>query len=141
MPPEVHVVGVVNRVMEELDQEPIENEQKGGGVRLRQVANVLREDVDFMLVSGNYRPDFRSINRFWIGVMREGLGGCQRSAESLIEVGGRACSGGANKSGGLPIHPQVWRRGKTEWSLLCNAHNIANWRSNNHQFAILHLHC
>jgi transposase len=67
--PEDHLVRVVNRVMEELDLEPILNEYKGGGTSsyhprmilkvlvyaytqnvnsLRQIAKGLRENVNFM---------------------------------------------------------------------------------------------
>jgi transposase len=92
--PEDHLVRVVNRVMEELDLEPILNEYKGGGTSSyhprmmlkvlvyaytqkvnssRQIAKGLRENVNFMWISGNNRPDFRTINRFRSSVMKDGI--------------------------------------------------------------------
>ena len=92
--PEDHLVRVVNRVMDELDLEPILNEYKGGGTSSyhprmmlkvlvyantqkvnssRQIAKGLRENVNFMWISGNNRPDFRTINRFRSSVMKEGI--------------------------------------------------------------------
>jgi transposase len=92
--PEDHLVRVVNRVMDELDLEPILKEYKGGGTSSyhprmmlkvlvyaytqkvnssRQIAKGLRENVNFMWISGNNRPDFRTINRFRSSVMKEGI--------------------------------------------------------------------
>jgi transposase len=92
--PEEHLVRVVNRVMDELDLEPILNEYKGGGTSSyhprmmlkvlvyaytqkvnssRQIAKALRENVNFMWISGGNRPDFRTINRFRGSVMKEGI--------------------------------------------------------------------
>lgn len=92
--PADHLVRVVNRVMDELDLEPILNEYKGGGTSSyhprmmlkvlvyaytqkvnssRQIAKGLRENVNFMWISGNNRPDFRTINRFRSSVMKEGI--------------------------------------------------------------------
>lgn len=92
--PEDHLVRVVNRVMDELDLEPILNEYKGGGTSSyhprmmlkvlvyaytqrvnssRQIAKGLRENVNFMWISGNNRPDFRTINRFRSSVMKDGI--------------------------------------------------------------------
>jgi len=92
--PEDHLVRVVNRVMDELDLEPILNEYKGGGTSSyhprmmlkvlvfaytqkfnssRQIAKALRENVNFMWISGGNRPDFRTINRFRSSVMKEGI--------------------------------------------------------------------
>jgi transposase len=92
--PEDHLVRVVNRVMDALDLEPILNEYKGGGTSSyhprmmlkvlvygytqrvnssRQIAKGLRENVNFMWISGNNRPDFRTINRFRSSVMKDGI--------------------------------------------------------------------
>jgi len=92
--PEDHLVRVVNRVMDELDLEQVLNEYKGGGTSSyhprmmlkvlvyaytqkvnssRQIAKGLRENVNFMWISGNNRPDFRTINRFRSSVMKEGI--------------------------------------------------------------------
>jgi transposase len=92
--PEDHLVRVVNRVIDSLDLEPILSEYKGGGTSSyhprmmlkvlvyaytqkvnssRQIAKALRENVNFMWISGNNRPDFRTINRFRSSVMKEGI--------------------------------------------------------------------
>lgn len=92
--PEDHLVRVVNRVIDSLDLEPILNDYKGGGTSSyhprmmlkvlvyaytqkvnssRQIAKALRENVNFMWISGNNRPDFRTINRFRSSVMKEGI--------------------------------------------------------------------
>ena len=92
--PEDHLVRVVNRVMDELNLEEVLNEYKGGGTSSyhprmmlkvlvyaytqkvnssRQIAKGLRENVNFMWISGNNRPDFRTINRFRSSVMKEGI--------------------------------------------------------------------
>ena len=39
----------------------------------RQIAKGLRENVNFMWISGNNRPDFRTINRFRSSVMKDGI--------------------------------------------------------------------
>ena len=90
--PEDHLVRVVNRVIDRLDLEPILKQYKGGGTSSyhprmllkvlvyaytqkvnssRQIAKGLRENVNFMWISGNNRPDFRTINRFRGSVMKE----------------------------------------------------------------------
>jgi transposase len=92
--PADHLVRVVNRVMDELDLEEVLNEYKGGGTSSyhprmmlkvlvyaytqkvnssRQIAKGLRENVNFMWISGGNRPDFRTINRFRSSVMKEGI--------------------------------------------------------------------
>lgn len=92
--PQDHLVRVVNRVMDELDLEPILEEYKGGGTSSyhprmmlkvlvfaytqkvnssRQIAKALRENIAFMWISGGNRPDFRTINRFRSSVMKEGV--------------------------------------------------------------------
>jgi transposase len=92
--PEEHLVRVVNRVIDNLNLEPILNEYKGGGTSSyhprmmlkvlvyaytqkanssRQIGKALRENVNFMWISGNNRPDFRTINRFRSSVMKDGI--------------------------------------------------------------------
>src|SRR3989337_377366 len=92
--PANHQVRVVNRAVERIDIEPLLNEYKGGGTSSyhprmmlkvlvyaytqkvnssRQIAKALRENVNFMWISGNNRPDFRTINRFRSSVMKEGI--------------------------------------------------------------------
>ena len=83
--PENHLVRMVNSSIEKMDINPIINEYKGGGTssyhpkmllkvivyaytqRLyssRRIAKALRENINYMWLSGNNRPDFRTINRF-----------------------------------------------------------------------------
>ena len=92
--PEDHLVRVVNRVIEGLDLDPILRKYKGGGTSSyhprmllkvlvyaytqrvnssRRIAKGLRENVNFMWISGNNRPDFRTINRFRGSVLKEGI--------------------------------------------------------------------
>jgi len=76
---------VVNRAVEQIDLEPLLRKYKGGGTSSyhprmmlkvlvyaytqriyssRQIAKGLRENVNFMWLSGGNRPDFRTINEF-----------------------------------------------------------------------------
>jgi transposase len=93
--PENHVVRVVNETIEKMDLSILMKQYKGGGTSSfhpkmmlkvliyaytqriyssRQIAKALRENVNFMWISANNRPDFRTINRFRGVVMREMLG-------------------------------------------------------------------
>ena len=92
--PADHLVRVVNRVIDGLNLDKILKQYKGGGTSSyhprmllkvlvyaytqrvnssRQIAKGLRENVNFMWISGNNRPDFRTINRFRGSVMKEGV--------------------------------------------------------------------
>lgn len=83
--PAGHQVRVVNRAVEQIDLEPLLRKYKGGGTSSyqpgmmvkvlvyaytqriyssRQIAKSLRENVNFMWLSGGNRPDFRTINGF-----------------------------------------------------------------------------
>ena len=83
--PEDHLVRVVNRVVDEMDISAIEAKYKGGGTSAyhprmmlkvllygyvernyssRGIAKALRENVNFMWLSGMNRPDHRTINGF-----------------------------------------------------------------------------
>lgn len=85
------MVRVVNRVIDSLDLEPILNEYKGRcacnyhphmmlkllvyaytqkGNSSRQIAKSLHENVNFMWISDNNRPDFRTISRLRSSVMK-----------------------------------------------------------------------
>ena len=89
--PEDHLVRVVHEAIEKMDLDPLLKRYKGGGTSSyhpkmmlkvlvyaysqrvyssRQIAKALRENVYFMWISGNSRPDFRTINRFRGEVMR-----------------------------------------------------------------------
>ena len=85
MIPEKHIVRTVNRVIETMDLKALINTYKGGGrssynpvmmlkvlvyayvmkiYSSRHVAKALREDINFMWISGQQSPDFRTINNF-----------------------------------------------------------------------------
>lgn len=80
-----HLVRVVNTFVEQMDIQPLLAKYKGGGTSSyhpkmmlkvfiyaytqkvfssRRIAKALRESIPFMWLSGNNRPDFRTINRF-----------------------------------------------------------------------------
>jgi transposase len=83
--PADHLVRVINQAIDQLDLEPLQKQYKGGGTSSfhpvmmlkvivyaysekvyssRRIAKALRENVNFMWISGNNRPDFRTINHF-----------------------------------------------------------------------------
>lgn len=83
--PEGHLVRVVNRVIDKIDISTLLRKYKGGGTSAyhprmmlkvlvyayveriyasRQIAKALRENVNFMWLSGMNRPDFRTVNGF-----------------------------------------------------------------------------
>ena len=83
--PAEHVVRVVNRAIDGIDLEPLMKQYQGGGTSSyhprmmlkilvyaytqriyssRQIAKALRENVNFIWLSGGNRPDFRTINGF-----------------------------------------------------------------------------
>jgi transposase len=89
--PENHMVRVVNKTIEGLNIEPLIATYKGGGsssyhpsmmVKVlvyaylskvyssRLIAKALREDVNYMWISGMQRPDFRTINLFRSGHLK-----------------------------------------------------------------------
>lgn len=90
--PEEHLVRVVNRMVDQIDLSPLLAKYKGGGASSyhprmmlkvlvyayaekiyssRRIAKALRENVNFMWLSGGNRPDFRTINGFRSGTMKE----------------------------------------------------------------------
>ena len=89
--PAEHLVRVVDGALEKMDLSPLLRQYKGGGTSSyhpkmmlkvlvyaysqriyssRQIAKALRENVYFLWLSGQNRPDFRTINRFRSTVMR-----------------------------------------------------------------------
>jgi len=107
--PGQHLVRAVDSAIERMDLGPLLRRYKGGGTSSyhpkmmlkvlvyaysqrtyssRQIAKALRENVHFMWLSGQSRPDFRTINRFrstvMRGVMEEVFGAV---VELLIEEG------------------------------------------------------
>jgi len=90
--PENHLVRVVNTVVDQLDLSAIINEYEGGGTSSydprmmakimlygyalkiytgRKIAKALGQDVTFMWLAAYNRPDFRTINLFRSGVLKE----------------------------------------------------------------------
>lgn len=89
---ENHIVRVVSRVVDKMNIDPLLKTYKGGGTSSfhpkmllkvivyaytqkrftsRQIAKALREDITFMWLSGNSRPDFRTINNFRTSRLKE----------------------------------------------------------------------
>jgi transposase len=89
--PPKHLVRVVNAAIEKMDLSALMAQYKGGGTSSyhpkmllkvliyaytqqlyssRKIAKALRENIYFMWLSGNQRPDFRTINRFRSEVVR-----------------------------------------------------------------------
>jgi transposase len=89
--PAGHLVRMVNEMIEELDLEPLFQQYKGGGTSAyhpkmllkviiyaytqrtfssRQIAKALRENINFLWLSGMNQPDHRTINRFRGEIMR-----------------------------------------------------------------------
>lgn len=89
--PDGHLVRVVNGIIDQIDPEPLIRQYKGGGTSAynpimmlkvviyaytqrifssRQIAKALRENINFMWLSGMNRPDFRTINRFRGEIMK-----------------------------------------------------------------------
>jgi len=83
--PKNHLVRVIHQFVERMDIRPLEAKYKGGGTSSyhpkmmlkvylyaytqkiyssRRIAKALRESLPFMWLSGNNRPDFRTINYF-----------------------------------------------------------------------------
>jgi len=83
--PENHLVRVVNRAIESIKLEPLLKKYKGGGTSSyhpamllkvlvyaytqrvyssRQIAKAVRENVNYLWLSGGNQPDFRTINAF-----------------------------------------------------------------------------
>ena len=90
--PRDHLVRVVDRTLEEMDLTRLYAPYKGGGTTSydpkmmlkvivyayalkiysgRKIARALRQDITFMWLSGMSRPDFRTINLFRSGVLKE----------------------------------------------------------------------
>jgi transposase len=105
--PKDHLVRVVNQTIEVLNIDPLLRKYKGGGTSSfhpkmmlkvmiyaysqriytsRKIAKALRENIQFMWISGGNKPDFRTINRFRGSVMKEVVGEVFTSVlEYLVE--------------------------------------------------------
>ncbi len=104
-----HLVRVVNRVVEELDIEPLLAKYKGGGTSSyhprmmlkvivygytqkiyssRKIEKALWENIGFMWISGGNKPDFHTINNFRSATMKEAVRAVFGSMmEFLVEEG------------------------------------------------------
>jgi len=109
MIPDNHLVKIVSAAIEKMNIKPLEKKYKGGGTSSyhpkmmlkvivyaysqriyssRQIAKGLRENIHFMWLSGNSKPDFRTINRFRSSVMKDIIDEIFTSVvELLIEAG------------------------------------------------------
>lgn len=106
---EDHLVRVINRAIDQLDLEPLLKQYKGGGTSSfhpgmmlkvivyaysekvyssRRIAKALRENVNFMWISGRSQPDFRTINHFRSSRMKAVIDDVFGSVmEYLVEAG------------------------------------------------------
>ena len=139
--PQEHLVRVVNRAIEELNIDALLRRYKGGGTSSfhprmmlkvmvyaytqklytsRKIAKALRENIQFMWISGGNKPDFRTINRFRGSVMKEVVGEVFTSViEYLVEkkyvklenyfVDGTKIESSANK------YQWVWAKSTTNY--------------------------
>lgn len=90
--PQNHLVRVVNQVVGRLDISPILNQYEGGGASAyhpkmlikvllygyavkiytgRKIAKALSQDINFMWLAAYSRPDFRTINLFRSGILKD----------------------------------------------------------------------
>jgi transposase len=107
--PEDHLVRVVNRMVDSIDIRPVLLKYKGGGTSSyhprmmlkvlvyaytektyssRRIAKGLRENVNFMWISGGNKPDFRTINMFRGETMKEAVREVFASVLELLVEGG-----------------------------------------------------
>lgn len=106
--PKKHLVRVVNKVIESMNIEALIRSYKGGGSSAydprmmlkvlvyayvmkiytsRKIAKALREDVNFMWISGMQKPDFRTINNFRSGRLRKAIDKIFSSMIIFLEEG------------------------------------------------------
>ena len=90
--PEDHLVRVVNAMLDRIDLKPLIAQYEGGGASSyhplmmlkvlvyaysektyssRRIAKALRENVNYMWLSGGNQPDHRTLNNFRSGVLKE----------------------------------------------------------------------
>ena len=107
--PANHLVRIVNRTIEQLDLSTLLAHYKGGGASSyhpkmllkvliyaytqqvytsRKIAKALRENIYFMWLSGNQQPDFRTINRFRSGVVKDTMEEIFTAVLALLIEGG-----------------------------------------------------
>jgi transposase len=140
--PEDHLVRVINRAIDQLDLEALLKQYKGGGTSSfhpgmmlkvivyaysekvyssRRIAKALRENVNFMWISGQSQPDFRTINHFRSSRMKGMIEAVFASVmEYLVEQGyvklenyfvdGTKIEANANK------HKVVWEKRRRKYA-------------------------
>ena len=107
--PPNHLARVISRAIDRMNIEPLLRSYKGGGTSSyhprmmlkviiyaytqkrftsRQIAKALREDVIFMWLSGNSRPDFRTINHFRSSRLKETIDSIFASLVALLHEEG-----------------------------------------------------
>ena len=130
IPPD-HVVRTINEVIEQIDLTILYAQYPGGGsssyhpkmmlkilvygyveqmYSSRKIAKALRENVNFMWLSGQSQPDFRTINNFRGVVMKEIIGEIFAMVlELLIEQGHVKL---ATRKGCRREYARCWKRSK-----------------------------
>lgn len=104
-----HLVRVVNKMVDQVKIDVLEESYKGGGTSSyhprmmlkvmvyaysekiyssRRIAKALRENVNFMWLSGGNKPDFRTLNRFRGEAMKETVREVFASVLELLVEGG-----------------------------------------------------
>jgi transposase len=134
--PSQHLVRVVNKVIDQMDISALINKYEGGGTSAyhprmllkvllygycmkvytgRRLAKALREDVNFMWLAAYNRPDFRTINLFRSGLLKDTIEDIFKSMlvflmdEGYIKFENYFCDGstfGANAN----RHKMVWKK-------------------------------
>lgn len=134
--PQNHLARVVNAVIERMDITAIINKYEGGGTSAyhprmllkvllygycmkiytgRRLAKALREDVNFMWLAAYNRPDFRTINLFRSGLLKDTIEDIFKSMlvflmeQGYIKFENYFCDGstfGANAN----RHKMVWKK-------------------------------
>lgn len=104
-----HLVRVVHAAIEKMDLSVLYEQYKGGGTSSyhpkmllkvliyaytqqiftsRKIAKALRENINFMWLSGNSHPDFHTINRFRSEVVKESISEIFAAVLTLLDDGG-----------------------------------------------------
>jgi transposase len=131
-----HLVRVVNEMIDQLDIEPLKRQYKGGGTSAyhprmllkviiyaytqrvfssRRIAKELRENVNYMWLSGMTQPDHRTINRFRGEIMKKVVEEVFYGiVEQLLDMGyidlGRYFVDGTKLEANANRYSFVWRK-------------------------------
>lgn len=134
--PEQHLVRVVNVVIDRMDISAIINRYEGGGTSAyhprmllkvllygycmkvytgRRLAKALREDVNFMWLAAYNRPDFRTINLFRSGLLKDTIEEVFKSMlvflmeQGYIKLENYFCDG-STFAANANRHKMVWKK-------------------------------